>query len=117
MRQAFYYKMRQFYYKMRQLSQIATILLQNATVITKCDVYYKLRQYIEHVSSSSFKTFSNALKSNIQSWLIKNKAFIKLNFIQLNFVIRFKILNYNGEYKTKGIMKKLIKSLKGIIKI
>ena len=42
-----YYKMRQvFYYKMRQLLQIATILLQNATVITKCDVYYKLRQYI-----------------------------------------------------------------------
>ena len=77
MRQAFYYKMRQFYYKMRQLSQIATILLQDATVITKCDVYYKLRQYIEHVSSSSFKTFSNALKSNIQSWLTKNKAFIK----------------------------------------
>ena len=33
-----------FYYKMRQLLQIATILLQNVTVITKCDVYYKLRQ-------------------------------------------------------------------------
>ena len=44
-RQVFYYKMRQFYYKMRQLLQIATILLQNTTVITKCDVYYKLRQY------------------------------------------------------------------------
>ena len=37
MRQAFYYKMPQFYYKMRQLLQIATILLQNTTVITKCD--------------------------------------------------------------------------------
>ena len=46
MRQAFYYKMRQLYYKMQQLSQIATILLQNATVITKYDFYYKLRQYI-----------------------------------------------------------------------
>ena len=44
MRQVFYYKML-FYYKIRQLLQIATILLQNATVITKCDVYYKLRQY------------------------------------------------------------------------
>ena len=43
MLQGFYYKMRQFYDKMRQLLQ--TILLQNATVITKCDVYYKLRQY------------------------------------------------------------------------
>ena len=41
-----YYKMRQvFYYKMRQSLKIAMILLQNATVITKCDVYYKLRQY------------------------------------------------------------------------
>ena len=41
-----YYKMHQvFYYKMRQLLQIAMILLQNAAVITKCDVYYKLQQY------------------------------------------------------------------------
>ena len=45
MRQGFFYKMRQFSYKMRQLLQNATILLQNMTVITKCDVYYKLRQY------------------------------------------------------------------------
>ena len=29
------------------LLQNATILLQNATVITTCDVYYKLRQYME----------------------------------------------------------------------
>ena len=41
-----YYKMRQgLYYKMRQLLQIATILLQNATVISKYNVYYKLQQY------------------------------------------------------------------------
>ena len=48
-----YYKMCQvFYYKMRQLLQNGsgfllqnvTVLLQNETVITKCDVYYKLRQ-------------------------------------------------------------------------
>ena len=50
--QVFYYKMWQFYYKMRQLLQIATILLQNATVITKCDGYYKLRQYKAFVSST-----------------------------------------------------------------
>ena len=43
--------MRQFFYKMRQLLQIATILLQirqllqNATFITKCENYYKLRQF------------------------------------------------------------------------
>ena len=36
------------YYKMRQLLQIATILLQNATVNSKCDVHYKLRQYSYH---------------------------------------------------------------------
>ena len=29
----------EFYYKMRQLLQIATVLLQNPTVMTKCDVY------------------------------------------------------------------------------
>ena len=45
MRQVFYYKIRQYYYKMRQLLENATILLQNETVIAKCDVYYKLRQY------------------------------------------------------------------------
>ena len=43
--QVFYYKMRQFYHKMQQLLQIATILL-HVTVITKCDAYYKLRQYM-----------------------------------------------------------------------
>ena len=42
--QGFFYKLRQFYNKMRQLLQNVTILLQNATVITKCHVYYKLRQ-------------------------------------------------------------------------
>ena len=43
MHQVFYYKMRQFYYKMRQSLQVVTMLLQNARVFTKCDVYYKLR--------------------------------------------------------------------------
>ena len=35
--------------KMRQLLQVATILLQNATIITKYDVYYKLPQYTLNV--------------------------------------------------------------------
>ena len=43
--QDFYYKMWQFYYKIQQVLQISTISLQNATVITKCDIYYKLRLY------------------------------------------------------------------------
>ena len=33
----------QFHLKMQQLLQNATILLQNVTVVTKCDVYYKMR--------------------------------------------------------------------------
>ena len=36
MHQRFYYRIRQLYYKMRQVLKIATILLLNATVITKC---------------------------------------------------------------------------------
>ena len=33
------------YYKLRQVLQSAMDLLQIATAITKCDDYYKLRQY------------------------------------------------------------------------
>ena len=36
--------MQQLYCKMSQLLQIATTLLQNATFITKCNIYYKLQQ-------------------------------------------------------------------------
>ena len=42
LRQLFYYKV---YYKLRQVLQSAMDLLQIATGITKCDDYYKLRQY------------------------------------------------------------------------
>ena len=45
MRQISHYKIQQFYYKMQQLLQIATILLQSETAVTKCKVYYKLGQY------------------------------------------------------------------------
>ena len=38
------------YYKVRQLLQSVTILLQSATGITKCNDYYKVRQYIRHVN-------------------------------------------------------------------
>ena len=42
-----FYKLRHlFYYKVRQVLQSAMDLLQIATGITKCDDYYKLRQYI-----------------------------------------------------------------------
>ena len=40
-----YYKMCQvFYYKMRQILQSTTILLQNATDITKRNMYYKIHR-------------------------------------------------------------------------
>ena len=35
------------YYKLQQVLQSAINLLQFATGITKCDDYYKLRQYIQ----------------------------------------------------------------------
>ena len=55
-----------FYYKMRQLLQFATILLQTATVITKCDVYYKLRQYsrLRFIMTSYF-AYVNRLDKNL----------------------------------------------------
>ena len=45
MRQVFYNKMRQFYWKNATFITNCMILLQNATVITKYEVYYKIRQY------------------------------------------------------------------------
>ena len=48
-RQLFYYEVRQlFYYKVRQVLQSVTILLQSATGVTKCDDYYKVRQYRQY---------------------------------------------------------------------
>ena len=72
MRQVFYYKMQQFYYKIQQLLPIATILLQNATAITKCDVYYKLRQYnllskkcMTEVMKSINASFTNLIRRDL----------------------------------------------------
>ena len=45
LRHLFYYKCDTVYYKLRQVLQSAMDLLQIATGITKCDDYYKLRQY------------------------------------------------------------------------
>ena len=42
---ASFYHLFQVYYKVRQL-----FLLQSATGITKCDDYYKVRQYMVHPS-------------------------------------------------------------------
>ena len=82
MRQLFYYKMRwnfitkcvrffvtkcdSFIYKMRQLLQNATILLQNATSITKCDVCYILRQYTPHGNTCQGKVAKVTQKLRIE---------------------------------------------------
>ena len=57
MRQVFFNKMQQFYNKMRQLLQTTTTLLQNTIVITKCDVYYKLRQYKHEICYCSWDSY------------------------------------------------------------
>ena len=66
-----------FYYKMRQLSQIVTILLQNATVVTKCHVYYKLRQY-----THNFAKLLKSVDKVIIFWqrVISNKYYVILFF-------------------------------------
>ena len=46
------------YYKLRQVLQSAMYLLQIATGITKCDDYYKLRQYKCQKSDKHFKLVS-----------------------------------------------------------
>ena len=50
-----------FCYKMLQLLQITTILLQNAAVITKCNAYYKLRQYTAIICEFNMFLLENAL--------------------------------------------------------
>ena len=47
------------YYKTRQLLQIAAILLQNMTAITKCDAFYKLRQYTRLFGCSPQENLTN----------------------------------------------------------
>ena len=76
MRQKFITKcVRFFIKKMRQLLEIATMLLQNATAVTKCDVYYKLRQYISLslTLNLKFEKFYIALQKNLQSNLYQLK--------------------------------------------
>ena len=57
---------------MQQLLQNATILLQNVTVITKCNVYYKLRQYTvetpEEIVETLGETCGNSM-GNGRKWL------------------------------------------------
>ena len=49
------------YYKVRQILQSVTILLQSATGITKCDDYYKVRQYNTYYIWAACGTASRSL--------------------------------------------------------
>ena len=55
------------YYKLRQVLQSAMNLLQIATGITKCDDYYKLRQYTEWGNPSS-ETHGQSVGSGERAW-------------------------------------------------
>ena len=73
---------------MASLLQNATDLLQNTTVITKCDVYWKMRQY----SDTSPNTLPNVVDETTNSQVnieakeyspdgdFRNKKFIILGF-------------------------------------
>ena len=61
------------YYKLRQVLQSAMDLLQIATGITKCDDYYKLRQYIcQDIKFNSSLAFLVVVKKHPQ-WVQKGK--------------------------------------------
>ena len=71
----------EYYYRMQRLLQNATILLQNATVITKCDVYYKLRQYIvEKDHSMKDKKRIEILLKVIMNFLFFYFVFIVMSY-------------------------------------
>ena len=78
---SFYYKIRQFYYKMWQLLQKASILIQTETVITKFNVYYKMRQYrlfLTRDSSGASLPWAETRIFSYRNWFWKLIFFIKL---------------------------------------
>ena len=50
------------YYKVRRVLQSATVLLQSATGITKCDDYYKVRQNKVFLLNSTQQLFSRFIE-------------------------------------------------------
>ena len=53
------------YYKLRQVLQSAMDLLQIATGITKCDDYYKLRQYTPETGIFFFQSLFFSLSNEV----------------------------------------------------
>ena len=62
------------------LLQNLTVLLQNVTVITKCDVYYKLRQYTDHIMTlfTLIKKFLRERKYLYKCFVDFKKAYISI---------------------------------------
>ena len=95
MRQFFYYKLRQFCYKIRQLLQNAMVLLQNAAVITKCNVYYKMRQQIHPPNKTQAVT--------------RNQFFLKFGLSTFNTILFLlsgcaRFLNFNPFHPSTAIL-------------
>ena len=82
MGQLLYYKMCQFHYKMKQLLQNVTILLENVKVITKCNVYYKFRQYnfLERLSHDEMMV--DIYQIRLYCYLLQKRKF---NFFSIYF--------------------------------
>ena len=77
---------------MRQLLQNATILLQNVIDVTKCDVYYKLRQYNNQTlrPSKIFTFYNNCIchKYEMKSWFFQRgylEDLIEMETAKVNF--------------------------------
>ena len=87
-----YYKVRQlFYYKVRQ------VLLQSATVITKCDDYYKVRQYTPPPPPPPHKSLYTlaALRSYYNIFVIFQEITFKLsNLTNLKTLFPANVTNF-----------------------
>ena len=79
------------YYKIRQLLQNATILLQNPTVTTKCDIYYKLQQtktlQIKTDFDEQLTSFNRKITSNKAKYLEVQKKVNSLIRNDYNFFL------------------------------
>ena len=77
-------KMRKFYYKMRQLLQIVTIFLQNAIVVTKCDIYYELQQYTVPMTTIGFVLWSSCIQERFMILKILQRYRTQHHIFSLN---------------------------------
>ena len=82
------------YYKLRQVLQSAMDLLQIATGITKCDDYYKLRQYTR-LHTPLFFQKSTLLRCVTSAFRISSYCYIRVCF-SLIFLLIWRICFHSG---------------------